>query len=143
MTSESLRRRTSPAEPTRLRGVGIDVADSSRVALMVSKYGDRFTTRWFTAAEITHCSRADRPADAYAVRFAAKEAVWKALALDWAGPLPWRFIEIHWPDGAPPQVRLSGEVARCADLARIGPIVLSSSAAGGVVMVVAIAAITS
>lgn len=75
-----------------IHGVGIDVADPERFARLVARGGDRFVLRWFTAAEATQCGGAVGP---LAVRYAAKEAVWKALGPSgWRGPLPWRDIEV-------------------------------------------------
>ena len=72
-----------------LCGVGIDVADVARFARLDLRYGERFRRRWFTEAELTQCDAAsDRPS-CLASRFAAKEAVWKALGLGNDEPLAW------------------------------------------------------
>ncbi|MDH2414811.1 4'-phosphopantetheinyl transferase superfamily protein [Nocardioides sp. CER19] len=101
-----------------IHGVGIDVADTHRFFRLVERRGDSFTAKWFTAEEIAQCHerRGDRGARALAARYAAKEAVWKALGPeDWSAPLPWREIAVL--DAAAPgrlEVRLSGGAAELA-----------------------------
>lgn len=51
----------------------------------------------------------------YAGRFAAKEAVVKALGTGFAGDITWKGIEILRCDGGAPYVRLNGEVKKFAD----------------------------
>lgn len=70
--------------------VGIDVIEIERVADVIRRHGDRFLTRIYTAAEIAHC-RGRVPE--LAARFAAKEAVMKALGTGVRG-VGWRDIEV-------------------------------------------------
>lgn len=78
-----------------LQGVGIDIADIRRFARLLAMRGSGFAVRWFTDAEIAQCMAATTPATAFAMRYAAKEAVWKALGPgEWSGPLPWRGITV-------------------------------------------------
>lgn len=120
-----------------VHGVGIDVADVSRLARLVER-GESFTHRWFTPDEVAECSAAQDPAAAYAGRFAAKEAVWKALGLHWDGPVPWQSITVlHAGDRL--AVRLQGPVASAAELALIGSINVTISGAGSLATAVAIA----
>lgn len=60
-------------------GVGHDVVDVTRIQNGLAKYGDRFRQRVFTHAEQSYADNAAHKAHAYAKRFAAKEAVAKAL----------------------------------------------------------------
>jgi phosphopantetheine--protein transferase-like protein len=100
-----------------IRGVGIDIADPQRFAQLVERSGHTFLRRWFTPEEVAQCqAQRQGGSRAFAARYAAKEAVWKALGPDgWRGPLPWRDIAIL--DGAGPgrnEVFLSGAVAELA-----------------------------
>ena len=90
--------------------VGIDLVQVSRVAESIAAFGDRFTTRVFTAGERAYAESAPGlTAARYAARFAAKEAVKKALRLDGVG---WRDIEVvREADGAPAIV-LHGALTR-------------------------------
>lgn len=87
---------------------GIDLIEIARLEASLSKASTRFRDRVFTVAEIAYCeSRASRFAS-YAARFAAKEAVMKALGTGWAGGVGWHDIEIINDEAGTPSVRLSG-----------------------------------
>ena len=89
-------------------GVGTDIVAVGRIAALMRDRGTAFLERWFTAREIDYCSSKAVPSRHFAARFAAKEAVVKALPVAWDGPLPWRSIEIvNDPRGAP-SASLSG-----------------------------------
>jgi holo-[acyl-carrier protein] synthase len=86
-----------------------------------------FLERWFTAREIAYCSSKAVPSRHFAARFAAKEAVVKALPMTWGGPLPWRSVEItNDPRGAP-TVSLSGALLDAATRAGVSKIMVSLS----------------
>lgn len=98
-----------------LQGVGIDVADIRRFARILAMRGSAFAVRWFTEAEIAQCMATATPATAFAMRYAAKEAVWKALGPgEWSEPLPWLGISVL--EDAPGQfdVTLVGHAAELA-----------------------------
>ncbi len=83
-------------------GVGVDVVDVQRMKETVVEQGERFTRKVFTEAEIEYCENRPRPYEHYAARFAAKEAVSKALQTGWTGAFRWRDVEvINDPNGAP------------------------------------------
>ena len=60
-------------------GIGIDMVEIDRIASMLDRHGDSFVSKVFTDEEIAFCADKAKPAQHYAVRFAAKEAVLKAL----------------------------------------------------------------
>ena len=60
-------------------GLGIDATDIPRIARAFDQYGERFLRRVFTEGEIAYCTRRRNPVPHLAGRFAAKEAVLKAL----------------------------------------------------------------
>ena len=96
-----------------------------RIAALINDSGRTFLTRWFTAREIDYCLGKAVPSRHFAARFAAKEAVIKALPVAWDGPLPWRSIEItNDPRGAA-SVSLSGAVLDAATRAGVGEIAVS------------------
>jgi len=94
-----------------IRGVGLDVVETARVARALATYGARFAQRVFTAAELADCAcRADR-VEALAARFAAKEAFLKALGTGWITGLSLRHVEVvKGKDGAP-ELRVHGAAA--------------------------------
>ena len=99
--------------------VGVDLIEIARIARALERPG--FRERVFTETERTYCDAKPNPAQHYAGRFAAKEAVGKALG---SGVLfTWKEIEIR---GRPKQgVHLSGRTARWAEKQGAGRIELS------------------
>ena len=69
--------------------VGVDLIEIERIRATLDKFGDRFLKRVYTEAEVAYC-RGRVPE--LAVRFAAKEAVMKALGTGARG-VGWRDIE--------------------------------------------------
>ena len=108
-------------------GIGTDIVSVGRIAALMKSGGAAFLNRWFTEGEIGYCTGKTVPSRHLAARFAAKEAVIKALPMAWDGPLPWRSIEIvNDPSGAP-SVSLSGAILDAATRAGIGEIKISLS----------------
>jgi holo-[acyl-carrier protein] synthase len=94
-------------------GLGSDVIDIRRVERTIAKYGDRFLERVFTPVERAKAeARAERiRAATYAKRFAAKEAVSKALGTGFRAGVFWRDLGVvNLPSGQP-TLRLSGGAA--------------------------------
>jgi holo-[acyl-carrier protein] synthase len=106
--------------------IGVDLIEIDRVQRALDRY-PRFKERCFTEAEQAYCDSRANPAQHYASRFAAKEAVGKALG---SGVLfTWREIEIR---GRPkPGVALSGRTKRWADRVGAGRIDLSMTHSRG------------
>lgn len=107
--------------------VGTDIVAVRRIAALMRDRKATFLERWFTAREIDYCSRKAVPSRHFAARFAAKEAVVKALPMAWDGPLPWRSIEIVNDPRGVPSVRLSGAILDAATRAGVGEIKISLS----------------
>jgi holo-[acyl-carrier protein] synthase len=94
--------------------LGLDLIEIARVRRALERHGDGFRDRCFTPAEQAYCEGRANPAQHYAGRFAAKEAVGKALGI--GVHFTWKEIEIR---GRPkPGVHLSGRTAAVAE--RIG-----------------------
>jgi holo-[acyl-carrier protein] synthase len=79
-------------------GVGVDTVSISRVMRAVEKGGDRFLQRVFTERELEYCFKSGHPYERLAARFAAKEAVFKALGYGSRRRLGWRGVEIAVDD---------------------------------------------
>lgn len=95
-------------------GIGIDAIDISRIERMLAERGERLLERLFTSGEQSHVTSKAAPAQHVAVRLAAKEAAYKALAgNDLARGIGWREIEVltRSADGAP-ELRLHGSAAK-------------------------------
>jgi holo-[acyl-carrier protein] synthase len=89
-------------------GVGIDLLEVGRLERALARH-PRLAERVFTEGERDYAAARARPALHLAARFAAKEAVIKALGLSGGG-----LREIEVIAGEPPTVRLSGRVATAA-----------------------------
>ena len=94
-------------------GVGTDLVRVPRLAAAMARHPG-FATRVFTSAEIGYCERHREPSPRYAARFAAKEAVLKALGTGLARGMRWQDVEIVAAPNRRPLVRLHGEVAAVA-----------------------------
>lgn len=75
-----------------IRGIGTDIIEIDRIDKAIARWGRDFLTHIFTNEEINYCQQFKRPAQHYAVRFAAKEAVYKAVGDN--PKLTWKDIEI-------------------------------------------------
>ena len=83
-------------------GIGTDIVAVDRIRQARSKSGGRLDTLAFTRSEIAYCTAKRYPEIHFAGHLAAKEAVYKALRLNWDMAFSWRFMEIrHRPDGSP------------------------------------------
>jgi holo-[acyl-carrier protein] synthase len=82
-------------------GIGIDLVEVERIRLAHARWGNRFLLRLFSAGEIAHCFSRTNPYPSLAARFAAKEAVAKALSIGFGEQLSFRSIEVISSGGAP------------------------------------------
>jgi holo-[acyl-carrier protein] synthase len=103
--------------------VGVDIIEIERIESAVGRWGERFLHRVFTDGELFIC-RGRSPA--LAVRFAAKEAVMKALGTGVIG-VGWREIEILSNLDGKPLVLLHGRAQRKACELGLGEIAISLS----------------
>ncbi|MCJ7503561.1 MAG: holo-ACP synthase [Acidobacteriia bacterium] len=102
-------------------GMGVDIAETARIAQALRRHGERFSKRLYTAGEIAYCERFKNRAERYAARFAAKEAAFKALGTGWGDGVRWLDVEVtHQPSGKP-ELLLTGraqEMARTLGVTR-------------------------
>jgi len=89
-------------------GIGTDICDINRISQILEKFGERFKKKTFTEGERAYCESKAVPANAYAKRFAAKEAVAKALAGNQTGALSWTDVEVTNHPSGRPEVILHG-----------------------------------
>lgn len=95
-------------------GIGIDIVETARIENSIDRFGDRFLDRVFTRLEKDYCGKMARPANHYAGRFAAKEAVVKALGTGIGEHANWTDLEIKNGRSGRPTVLLSGPAAKFA-----------------------------
>ena len=101
--------------------VGLDLIEIERVERALLRHPERFRTRCFTPTEVDELDRKPRPAESYAGRFAAKEAVGQALGTG----VHFTWTEIEVAGRGKPTVTLHGWTADVA--ARKGVIAIDVS----------------
>ncbi len=89
-------------------GLGTDIVETARLAASIERHGAAFLDRVFLESERAYCDRGATPERCYAARFAAKEAVAKALGTGIGAQLSWRDIEIVRQPSGQPAVLLHG-----------------------------------
>ncbi len=91
-------------------GIGTDLIEINRIEKSISKFGDSFINKIFTEVEIKYSSSKGSPYQHYAARFAAKEAIAKALATPDNKGFNWKEIEVYNEPNGYPNARLFGKV---------------------------------
>lgn len=75
-------------------GIGIDIVEIDRFKSLTERWGEHFIKRIFTQREIDYCLSKKNPHQHLAGRFAAKEAISKAISTGWSGIFRWKDVEI-------------------------------------------------
>ena len=88
-------------------GLGHDIVEVSRIEESIASFGDRFFLKLFTSKEVAYCTKKPQPAMHFAGRFAAKEAIAKAIGTGFGKSLSWLDLEILNNDEGKPIVHLS------------------------------------
>ncbi len=95
-------------------GCGIDLVKIERIEKIIKKWGDNFTSRVFTLLEREYCEKKKgNKYQSYAGRFAAKEALLKALGLG-LREANWKEIEIKNDELGQPIIDTSGKLKNIA-----------------------------
>ena len=111
----------------RIFGIGVDIVEIGRVAEMRRRQGERFHESLFLPGEREYCLARANADECFAARFAAKEAVMKALGTGWGGGASFTGIEVARTGESRPEVRLHGGTAELARELGVGKIHLSLS----------------
>lgn len=112
-----------------LTGLGVDLIDVDAVAASIARHGDAYTGRVFTPDEVRDCRAAPTPsavARRFAARFAAKEAVFKALRWDDRGA-SWHAVELVRTLGGEYDVMLQDPLRAAARAAGVTRLAVSMS----------------
>jgi holo-[acyl-carrier protein] synthase len=115
-------------------GLGIDIAEVSRVRHLINRYGDGFRRRCFTDHEWSYAHRYADPSERLAARFAGKEAVMKSLGTGWRR-VHWRDVEIT--GGGAPRVNLTGTALARAEAIGVTRVLVTITHTGDQAMVFA------
>jgi len=101
---------------------GIDIVACARIERIWREHGQAFLERIYTPAEQEYCVNCKTPVPRLAGRFAAKEAVLKALGTGWRGGIEFRDIEVLSDPLGKPLVTLhrrTGELARTLGISQV------------------------
>ena len=94
-------------------GIGVDLCEVERMRTALERT-PTLRERVFTAQEQAYCDERRDPTERYAARFAAKEAVLKAMGLG-IGACGWREIEVSRAESGAPSILLHGRARQLAD----------------------------
>lgn len=92
-------------------GIGVDIVQIERVRKLVENYSE-FMHQVFTAREIEFCQAKADSASSYAARFAAKEAMMKALSTGWNEKVNWLDIEVINEEQGNPILKIKGRTLK-------------------------------
>jgi holo-[acyl-carrier protein] synthase len=106
-------------------GIGTEIVECLRVGRMIEQHGEVFLARVYTDHEVRFCQARRRAIEHFAARWAAKEAVLKALNTPWRRGVEWTDIEIDQDAAGVPLVRLGGATKELAQDLRVASILLS------------------
>ena len=106
--------------------IGVDIVDISRMERVLQRTPS-FAVRVFTDEERAYCDASARPAAHYACRFAAREAVLKALGTGFSQGIGRKDVSVCRDEAGRPQVVLSGRALEIAQSKGILEIALSLS----------------
>ena len=105
-----------------IRGLGVDICEIARMERALARHPS-LAERVFTVEERTYCDSKGRPAESYAARFAAREAVIKALG--GYGGKRWRDISVSRAPSGAPSVVLAGNAKARADALGVERVLLA------------------
>jgi holo-[acyl-carrier protein] synthase len=101
-------------------GIGIDIIEIDRIQTSIEKYGDHFLNKIYTPSEIEYCFGKTNKYQHLAARFAAKEAVYKALSSETDEPgnefspanVGWQDIEVYNEPNGMPRIKIFGKIKK-------------------------------
>lgn len=108
-------------------GIGLDLVKISRIQAMIERWQDRFLLRLYTDAERELSAKRTPPCAFLAGRFAAKEAVLKALGTGWSNGVSWLDIQVLNDMNGRPVATVEGRTAALVREAGITGIYVSLS----------------
>jgi holo-[acyl-carrier protein] synthase len=93
-------------------GIGIDIIEIERIKKSIDDYGDQFLNKIYTSNEIKYCLSKKDKYQHLAARFAAKEAIYKAISSNWNSELSWQDMEIVNAPNGMPEVKFKGNLEK-------------------------------
>ena len=108
-------------------GIGTDITECLRIARMIERHGELFINRVYTTEEIRYCQSRKQATQHFTGRWAAKEAVLKALGTGWIRGITWRGVGVRNEPGGKPIVGIRGGAKEVVEQLGIAQLLVSIS----------------
>ena len=108
-------------------GIGTDIVECLRIAQIIERHGELFINRVYTDHEIRYCRSRKAATQHFAGRWAAKEAVLKAMGTGWRRGISWRDVEVRNVPSGKPVVALRGGARSVVEESGIREMLISIS----------------
>jgi len=108
-------------------GIGTDITECLRIAQMIERHGELFVNRVYTAEEIKYCQGRKQSTQHFTGRWAAKEAILKAIGTGWRKGITWRDVEVLNEASGKPIATLRGGAKDVAERLGITKLLISIS----------------
>lgn len=108
-------------------GIGTDIIECPRIGMMIEQHGELFLRRVYTEREIRYCQRRKHAIEHFAGRWAAKEAILKAMGTGWIKGISWTDLEVRNAPGGRPRVILHAGAKEVALERGISDVLISIS----------------
>jgi holo-[acyl-carrier protein] synthase len=108
-------------------GIGADITECLRIARMIERHGELFIHRVYTPEEIRYCQNRKQATQHFTGRWAAKEAILKALGIGWRRGVAWRDVEVRNDPGGRPIVAVGGQVKEAVERLGVAQVLVTIS----------------
>ena len=109
----------------KILGIGTDITECLRIAQMIERHGEQFINRVYTADEVRYCQSRRQSTQHFAARWAAKQAVLKALGVGTRPGLAWTDIEIRKAPSGRPTVAVRGALKDIVEQLGVAEVLVS------------------
>ncbi len=108
-------------------GIGTNITECLRIARLIERHGELFVNRVYTPEEIRYCRHRTQTTQHFTGRWAAKEAILRALGSKWQRGITWCDIEVRNNSGGRLVVCLRGGVRELVERLGVSDILVSIS----------------
>lgn len=108
-------------------GLGTDIVEIARIGQMIERHAESFLNRIYTDDEISYCQKRKHCYEAFAGRWAAKEAIMKVLGTGFVRGIGWKDIEVLNERSGKPVVHIRGGAGEHASKLGIDEILITIS----------------
>ncbi len=111
----------------RILGIGTEITECLRIARMIEQHGEQFIDRVYTPAEVRYCQGRPQSTQHFAARFAAKQAILRALGINSSRGAVWADVEIRRDSSGRPAVAARGAIKDLIEQQGVGEILVTLS----------------